>query len=219
MRTENNQLDIALERLINGESLDVLTRAYPALASELAQYANIRENAASFSSMKPDPDGLRRALSSMRVMDARAEALPSMYVRVSSFFVAYRTALVLPVLLIMLVATGAVVLPVGNNQPKNEDGTTEPVSSNDASRTNVDATAPASLSDGSQNSPMAMKMAPTTFSTQNATPQDQELASVFSDEMKSDSQQADTAQSSATSAADDSDALSTYENPYDANSI
>lgn len=225
MNTPHEHLDIALQRLLDGESVEALSREFPGLASELAAHATVLQDLSKAASMRPSEEGLRRALSSMRAMDAAREmAAPApSYMRISSFFMTYRTALVLPVLVIMLVATGAVVLPLSMDEgsaPLQENDITLPAAAPDAERTSFSARSaePQSDAGAAQSAPMMLKSAQMA-APEEPMPENQDLASVFGSEMRNDTQDAMAAQSAAAEEADDSQDVSGYDTAYDANDL
>lgn len=222
MNSNDTQLDMVLQRLIDGERVDVLVQEFPAYAAELSAYAKVVKDLKAVASIAPPPEGLRRALSSMRTLDAKREMETTAYVRMSTFFMTYRTALVLPVLVVMLVATGAVALPLSMDEEQplvpTEDSARTQVSNELASETTLSQrTAPPQGDAGTtQNAPMFFKSAQMS-APEEPMPEDQNLASIFGSEMQNDSQDAAGAQSAAFEGADDSQDVSAYDTTYDAN--
>jgi hypothetical protein len=221
MNTTQAQLDTVLQRLIDGERVEVLMQEFPAHAKELSSYAEIVKDLKVVASIVPPPEGLRRALSSMRVLDATRET-EGARVRVSTFFMTYRTALVLPVLVVMLVATGAVALPLSMDEepviPAGDSVATESMNAEMSGTALSQRTAPPQ-----QNDAGTVESAPTFFKSaqmsapQETLPEDQNLASIFGDEVRNDSEDAASAQTAASEGADDSQDISVYDTTYDAN--
>lgn len=224
MNKTNEQLDTVLERLLNGESVEALSREFPQHAAELNAHARVMQDLSKVASMRPSEESLRRALSSMRAYDVKREAEAGDFAyRVSAFFMTYRTALVLPVLVIMLVATGAVVLPLSMDpqEPLQNDLMRggEPAAPEGSGSSFSTRTAPPQSDAGStESAPMLFKAAQMS-APEEPMPQDQDLASVFGSEMRNDTQDAMTAQSDAVDGADDSADVATYDNAYDANDL
>lgn len=218
MEHNHEQLDIALDRLLNGEPLDLLVREFPAHAAELTAHARVIEDISMAASMRPDPEGLRRALSSMRLTEATADVPRFSHVRVSSFFMTYRTALILPALVILIVATGAITLPLSDKNPVyvGTEGTGEPEADATIENTNSGARTARVPEDTQTTSftPMMMKSADTGPGAQTV-PQDQELASVFGPEMQNDANEAQATQTDVAQSANDSEELADYQNAYD----
>lgn len=220
MNTQHEQLDMVLERLLAGESVEALSREFPAYAEELVAHARVMRDLSKAASMRPSEEGLRRALSSMRAYDARRE-METPYMRVSAFFMTYRTALVLPVLVIVLAATGAVVLPLSRDPQGAPAGDgMMPTAAENGERSAFSAAGAPPQSDAgtAQSAPMMLKSAQTAPAGEPM-PQDQGLASVFGSEMRNDTQDAMAAQSTAAEGANDSEDVATYDNAYDASDL
>lgn len=221
--TQNEQLDAVLGRLLDGESVEALSREFPAYAEELSAHASVMRDLSKVASMRPSEESLRRALSSMRVHDATQEMASSSYARVSAFFMMYRTALVLPALVIMLVATGAVVLPLSmgpEGAPTAGDGVNAPMAADSGERSafSTESASPQGDAGTAQSAPMMLKSAQMT-AAEEPMPQDQDLAAVFGSEMRNDTQDAMAAQSAAADGSNDSQDVATYDTAYDASDL
>lgn len=97
------RLNEALALLIEGASLSSLSQQYPELAGELSFYEKIIATATMLRGAVPSENGLRRVLDAYKISTPAARPEPSPYL---AFFTMYRSALVLPVLLIALIGAG-----------------------------------------------------------------------------------------------------------------
>lgn len=220
MDDTQRQLDEALEKLLAGEELSALQQAYPQHATELASYAVVHTKVVSLAAQKPSEESLRRALSSMRAQDARTMQEPTYHARVTAFFGTYRAILVLPVLVLMLVATGVAILPttsVDTTTPPQQGVETSSGMVERGARFVANDTEVASQVDGVSQSMMLMKAAPDTAPM--SLPEDQELSSVFAGEMQHDRAVAQSSESETVATLADEDSLTGYENTYDAETL
>lgn len=220
MDDTSRQLDEALEKLLDGEELSQLQRQYPAYASELASYVLLRDELNAVAKLTPSEDSLRRALASARVADATSQET-TYASRFVWFFSTYKTALVLPVLVVMLIATGTLVSP--QSEPSNEavPMSLERAAPEDAAiyEARVASDAPRSVAQGDAISGSSMLMKAPQSAAPTPMPEDQELASVFAEEMNYDKAAAQSAESEAVASLNDHESLSGYENTYDAQTL
>lgn len=109
MHNHEDMLDSALTELLEGASLASLIAKYPALRPELEAHAKLVGNLRHMAKDIPSERGLSAALGSARL--APLHATPSPYL---AFFTTYRTALMLPVLVLVLVGAGYLARPASN---------------------------------------------------------------------------------------------------------
>lgn len=207
------QLEQILSRLQAGESAETLVRDFPQHEAEVLFYARVAGEFSAFHTNTPSEVGLRNALSTMSVTEKSAPTpSPFVFARVAEASFIYRSALALPLLLIVVLVSGVYFWPhqaVGPNETPSPTGT---FSANDS----ANAPESASLSmESSASGRTMMKTMAVTAPTPPALPEDTSLAAIYGPELTHDAQAIDDDGTQAQSAADDIAATEAYTNAYD----
>ena len=207
-------LDKALARLLNGEELDSVAASYPSLQSELEAYERMQTLLASVKKVEPSKEGLSRVLASLRLKGV-AQPEPA-YFSVTSFMTTYRTAFVLPLLFIVLIASGVFVLP---QMKKDEATMSSEFADNTLSSGSVETMSMSNSSVAEDTVAPQMKLFSLAANapSQSPVPQDAEMSQIFSEELQGDMYAAEVDQSKAVSITDDMGAMAHYDSIYDEN--
>lgn len=207
--------EIVLNRLLSGETPEAVAHSFPLERGEVLSSARIVQNLMSLKSARPREEGLRRALSSVRAGEARTAATlsPFTYTQFIRTSFIYKGAFVIPLLFLVLIASGAYFLPWGApDVDPSSDVSIESVAS-DAGGTSLSMESGALMkSAGVQTMSLSQSVPP-------ALPSDQDLASVFGPEitLTTDATEADSAE--ADIIADDTSGTESYNTIYDAHAF
>jgi hypothetical protein len=216
MNTHEHDLDTILTRLIAGESADTVAHDFPELRSEVIAHAKLLTASAQLKQMNPHVSGLHTALQSVRTVPMRNAPTPSpfAFVQFSKYSLTYKQVLVLPVLLVALVASGAYLFPqLGVVGPSGTltDNTGISQSADDAQPTAFSESVSAPRGSAMMKT---MALAP---AAQPELPQDTTLAAIYGPELTHDVQAVQEDSVQATSIADDTTDTEGYTNAYDEN--
>ena len=214
MNTHETQVDTMLTKLFAGEPVEQLVKEFPELESEIFSYAKTIDLLGKTRALRPKESGLYTALQSVRSLTPRPASTPSpfAFVQLTRYSFMYKSAFVLPLLLVVLVASGAYVLPRLGSQgtthmPTSDSGVPEvPGGAQSASFSAESASAPTNAVAKT----MALAPAP-----QPTLPQDTTLAAIYGPEISQDVQAVQEDNIQASSLSDDSGDTRGYTDAYD----
>lgn len=209
MTMNEHELHIVLTRLIAGESAEHLVKEFPGLQSEILSHAKVMDTLARTKESAPQEAGLYQALTAMRAPHTAPTSTPSpfAFVRFTNYSFIYRGALVLPLVLIVLLASGAYFIPRKEATP---DMPATPFADSSASSAEVSMSAPVIEGGGAMKTMALIAPAP-----EPLLPQDTTLAAIFGPEISHDVQAVQEDSTQAVSASDDTDGTEGYTNTYD----
>jgi|GEM_PF-5249560 len=218
MTMNDLELEIAIERMLAGESPEVVAHDYPLHRDEVLQHAVSLKQFMEFRKQAPNPEGLTQALSSIKMREAQQNTVRSPFTFVSIVNTSiWRGAFVLPLLFVVLVASGAYFFPWNKaNAPVDLNANPESATfSGDSSATTMAQSADMTAG----NTPRLSKTTALQASEAPQLPQDQALSNVVAPEITQDNNAVNEDASQASTAADDTRAVEPYNNIYDAKSF
>lgn len=201
--------EIIINRLLLGELPENVANDFPLHKEEVLSSARTLSQFMQLRNLRPVEDGLRRTFATVRTSDVR-ESVPSpfSFVQFTRTSFIYKSAFVFPLLFIVLIASGAYLIPWGKSS------TTPPTETPDAENINNSGTSLAM--DARSMKSAGIQAATFSQSSSPTLPADQDLASVFGPEIVTNSQATETDHAEAATVADDTSGTESYNTIYDA---